>query len=440
MKFRIDRKYIKFGMISFLVLAAAICFYYLVFHGDRFLIKIKDFMAVLSPVVYGIVIAYLMTPMVNYFERRLYTPLFCKLLKKQELSGKHKKYMRAASIFLAVIVVVVLIYGFFSILIPNIIRSIQSISYQFPYYIQNLTAWSAQFLEDNPDIERMVVRVLDSYSGEFTDYLNNNIIPRMETILKQVSLSMISLIKVLWNVMIGFIISIYVLYNKEYFAGQAKKLTYALFNVPTANQLIKDVRFSSDTFIGFLSGKILDSFIIGCICFVGTTLLHTPYALLVSVVVGVTNVIPFFGPYMGAIPSAILILMVNPYQCIYFVIFIFILQQIDGNIIGPKILGGTTGLSGFWVIFSITVFGGLFGVFGMIIGVPFFAVLYAMLGRNADRLLKKRGLPIETGEYLDVDYINADNDAFIRRTVEEKKKSRLSIKKKEEKEKEEEQQ
>lgn len=440
MKFRIDRKYIKFGMISFLVLAAAICFYYLVFHGDRFLIKIKNFMAVLSPVVYGIVIAYLMTPMVNYFERRLYTPLFCKLLKKQELSGKHKKYMRAASIFLAVIVVVVLIYGFFSILIPNIIRSIQSISYQFPYYIQNLTAWSAQFLEDNPDIERMVVRVLDSYSGEFTDYLNNNIIPRMETILKQVSLSMISLIKVLWNVMIGFIISIYVLYNKEYFAGQAKKLTYALFNVPTANQLIKDVRFSSDTFIGFLSGKILDSFIIGCICFVGTTMLHTPYALLVSVVVGVTNVIPFFGPYMGAIPSAILILMVNPYQCIYFVIFIFILQQIDGNIIGPKILGGTTGLSGFWVIFSITVFGGLFGVFGMIIGVPFFAVLYAMLGRNADRLLKKRGLPIETGEYLDVDYINADNDAFIRRTAEEKKKSRLSIKKKEEKEKEEEQQ
>ena len=250
----------------------------------------------------------------------------------------------------------------------------------------------------------------------------------MYFILRQVSLSMISLLKALWNFIIGFIISIYVMYNKESFAAQGKKLVFALMNTNTANQLIKDVRFTSDTFIGFISGKILDSFIIGCICFAGTSIMETPYALLVSVIVGVTNVIPFFGPYLGAIPSAILILMVNPIKCIYFIIFIIILQQVDGNIIGPKILGGSTGLSGFWIIFSITIFGGIMGIPGMIIGVPFFAVLYALIRRFSNRLLEKRGLPTETKMYLDVDYIDADR-TFIPRDERQKRKSFFKIKK-----------
>ena len=358
-----------------------------------------------------------MTPLVNGIENKVLIPIFLK--NKTDISVKQKKHIRIVSILFTIVIVLFLIYGFFSILIPNIINSIKSISYQFPYYVQNLTVWSAKFLEDNPDIEAMVLRFLDTYSEEFVNYLNNSIVPQLETVVKQVSLSLISVLKVLWNFIIGMIISIYVLYSKEIFAGQGKKIVFAIFSTKTSNQVIKDIRFASGTFIGFISGKIIDSIIIGFICFAGTSILQIPYALLVSVIVGVTNIIPFFGPYLGAIPSAMLILMVNPIKCVYFIIFILILQQIDGNFIGPKILGQSTGLSGFWVIFSITVFGGIMGIPGMIIGVPFFAVLYALTKRVINQMLLKKGLPVETGMYLDVDYIQED-DVFVPRSTDKK--------------------
>lgn len=403
MKIQFNKRYLRIGLTAFLVIAASICFYYLIFHGDRFSAQINALMKVVSPVMYGIIFAYLMTPMVNGIESRILMPFFSRGGKS--VSVKQKKYMRVISILLTIYIVGCLIYGFFSILIPNIAKSVRSISYQFPYYVQNLMNWSAKFLDDNPDIEKMVFSLFDKYSGEFTSYLNNSIVPQMETLVRHVSLSMISVLKLLWNFIIGIIISIYVLYSKEIFAGQAKKIVFAVFKTSTANQFIKDIRFISSTFIGFISGKIVDSIIIGIICFAGTSIMKMPYALLISVIVGITNVIPFFGPYLGAVPSAILILMVNPIKCVYFIIFILILQQVDGNLIGPKILGQSTGLSGFWVIFSITIFGGIMGIPGMIIGVPFFAVIYAMIRRITNKLLVKRGLPLETSKYLNVDYI-----------------------------------
>lgn len=435
MKLQINKKYLLIGLIAFIVIAASICFYYLIFHGDRFSAQIDSLFKILSPVLYGIIFAYLMTPLVNRIEKYLLMPLFIK--DNSMLSGKQKKYMRLLSVLITIVIVILLIYGFFSILIPNIVKSIRSISYQFPYYVQNLTNWSAKFLEDNPDIEAMVIRFLDTYSEEFLNYINNSIMPQMETVLKQVSLSLISVLKVLWNFIIGMVISIYVLFSKETFAGQGKKIIFALFSTKTANQLIKDIRFVSDTFIGFISGKIVDSIIIGFICFAGTSILKMPYALLISVIVGVTNIIPFFGPYLGAIPSAILILMVNPIKCIYFILFILVLQQVDGNFIGPKILGESTGLSGFWVIFSITIFGGIMGVPGMIIGVPFFAVFYAMVKRATNKKLLKKGLPLETSRYRDVDYIQ-DDYVFVPIKEVEKKSIFFKIKKKNRNPKEEE--
>ncbi len=410
MKIKFEKKYLCLGLTAFAVIAASICFYYLVFHGDRFSAQVDAFFKVISPVMYGIIFAYLMTPLVNGIERQLLIPIFSR--NGKSITVKQKKYMRMLSVILTILLVGYLIYGFFSILIPNIMKSVKSISYQFPYYVQNLTNWSTKFLADNPDIEKMVINFLDTYSEEFTNYLNNSIVPQMETLVKHVSLSLISVFKVLWNFIIGVVISIYVLFSKENFAGQAKKLAFALFSTKTANQVIKDIRFTSDTFIGFIGGKIIDSIIIGFICFACTSILNMPYALLVSVIVGVTNIIPFFGPYLGAVPSAVLILMVNPLKCVYFIIFILILQQVDGNLIGPKILGQSTGLSGFWVIFSITIFGGFMGVFGMIIGVPLFAVFYAFSRRITNHLLEKKGLPQETGKYLNVKYID-EGDVFV---------------------------
>lgn len=429
MKINIDKKHISLGITSFLVVASSICFYYLLFHGDRFLGKINAILVIASPVIYGIILAYLLTPIVNTIEKKLLSPLFT---KSSEMNSKKKKWMRFLSVLMTVIIVILFIYGFFSILIPNVISSVKSISFAFPIYVNNLMHFADKYFEANPDIEALFNQLVSTYSVEIDKYLNNTIIPQMESLLKTVSLSLISVLKAMWNLIIGLIISIYVLCSKEIFAGQSKKIIYAIFSTKTANSLIKDFRFISDTFIGFISGKIVDSIIIGIICFIGTSLLKIPYALLVSVIVGITNIIPFFGPYLGAIPSAILILMINPIKCITFIIFILILQQVDGNFIGPKILGQSTGLSGFWVIFSITIFGGLFGFLGMIIGVPFFAVVYAMTRRIIDRMLKKRNLPISTSEYMDLDHIDENNEnTFIEKNNNETKRFfKISFKKK----------
>ena len=429
MKINIDKKHMSLGITSFLVVASSICFYYLLFHGDRFLGKINAILVIASPVIYGIILAYLLTPIVNTIEKKLLSPLFT---KSSEMNSTKKKWMRFLSVLMTVIIVILFIYGFFSILIPNVISSVKSISFAFPIYVNNLMHFADKYFEANPDIEALFNQLVSTYSVEIDKYLNNTIIPQMESLLKTVSLSLISVLKAMWNLIIGLIISIYVLCSKEIFAGQSKKIIYAIFSTKTANSLIKDFRFISDTFIGFISGKIVDSIIIGIICFIGTSLLKIPYALLVSVIVGITNIIPFFGPYLGAIPSAILILMINPIKCITFIIFILILQQVDGNVIGPKILGQSTGLSGFWVIFSITIFGGLFGFLGMIIGVPFFAVVYAMTRRIIDRMLKKRNLPISTSEYMDLDHIDENNEnTFIEKNNNETKRFfKISFKKK----------
>ena len=429
MKINIDKKHISLGITSFLVVASSICFYYLLFHGDRFLGKINAILVIASPVIYGIILAYLLTPIVNTIEKKLLSPLFT---KSSEMNSTKKKWMRFLSVLMTVIIVILFIYGFFSILIPNVISSVKSISFAFPIYVNNLMHFADKYFEANPDIEALFNQLVSTYSVEIDKYLNNTIIPQMESLLKTVSLSLISVLKAMWNLIIGLIISIYVLCSKEIFAGQSKKIIYAIFSTKTANSLIKDFRFISDTFIGFISGKIVDSIIIGIICFIGTSLLKIPYALLVSVIVGITNIIPFFGPYLGAIPSAILILMINPIKCITFIIFILILQQVDGNFIGPKILGQSTGLSGFWVIFSITIFGGLFGFLGMIIGVPFFAVVYAMTRRIIDRMLKKRNLPISTSEYMNLDHIDVNSEnAFIEKNNNETKRFfKISFRKK----------
>lgn len=412
MKLNLDKKHISLGITSFLVIASSICFYYLLFHGDRFLGKINSILVIASPVIYGIILAYLLTPIVNTIEKKLLFPIFT---KSSKMNSQKKKWIRFLSVFMTVIIVILFIYGFFSILIPNLISSIKSISFAFPIYVNNLMHFADKYFEANPDIEELFNQLVSTFYVEIDKYLDNTIIPQMESLLKTVSLSLISVLKAMWNLIIGLIISIYVLCSKERFAGQSKKIIYAIFSTKTANNLIRDFRFISDTFIGFISGKIVDSIIIGIICFIGTSLLNIPYAFLVSVIVGITNIIPFFGPYLGAIPSAILVLMINPIKCITFIIFILILQQVDGNFIGPKILGQSTGLSGFWVIFSITIFGGLFGFLGMIIGVPFFAVVYAMTRRVIDRMLRKRNLPISTSEYLNLDHIDEKNgNTFIK--------------------------
>ena len=408
MKFKLNNKYVRWGVTAFLVIVAGITFYYFVFHSSNIRSGVKMITDILMPVVVGMAIAYLLTPVLNFIESKLLYPLCNKLRIKE--SKKKNSIIRGLGILITAFLFVALIYVLLYMLISQIVPSVQNIVSNFDAYTSNFTKWLNQTMNDNPEVQAYLVRTFDKYSNELESWITD-ILPNTGQLIKTVSLSILGVVGVLWDFVIGFIISIYVLASKEKFAAQAKKVSYALFEKDTANTVIRNFRFTHKTFIGFLGGKIVDSIIIGILCFIGTSILKTPYAALVSVIVGVTNIIPFFGPFLGAVPSALLIFVVDPLHplnCLYFVIFIIVLQQVDGNIIGPKILGSSTGLSGFWVIFAITLFGGLFGVFGMIIGVPIFAVIYAGIRSGLNILLSKKEMPTELEKYRNLDYVDEE--------------------------------
>lgn len=407
MKIKWNNKYVHWGLTALLVICGAILFYYLVFHTTNIKLAVNMLLRVLAPVYWGFILAYLLTPVLNFIEYRFLYPLIEKISKKK--IAKPSGIVRALSIILTVLLFCLLLYALISMFLSQIIPSVQSIITNFDTYVNNMTKWINTLLDDNPDIKDYVVTMLDRYSNEMESFLNGTVLPKSSELLKTVSLSVIAFLKFLWNFIIGIIISIYLLASKESFASQVKKITYALWEKDSANLIINNVRFAHNTFIGFISGKVLDSIIMGLLCFIGTTLLQTPYATLVSVIVGVTNVIPFIGPLLGMIPSAVLVFVVDPahpLNCVYFLIFVIVLQQIDGNIIGPKILGDSTGLSGFWVIFAITLFGGLWGLFGMIVGVPLFAVIYAAIKSFVNTSLMKKRMPTVTDSYAHVECID----------------------------------
>ena len=396
-----NSNYFKWGITAFLVILSGLVAYYIIFHLDNFKGLLNNILVILTPITDGLILAYLLTPLLNMIERKAVIPGFAII----HINPK-KKYVRTISILATMALVWLAIYEFFAMVIPQIINSIQQIIYQFPTYVDTLTIWISKLLENNPDIENFATNIINSYSGEIESFFNSKILPQLNNIIMLVSMGVYSVLKEFWNLIIGFIISIYVLAGKENFAAQFKKIAYAFLNIETSNRFISNVRFANKTFGGFFVGKILDSIIIGVICFVVTNMIGTPFCVLISVIIGVTNIIPFFGPFLGAIPSIILILFIDPVQAFYFIIFVIILQQVDGNIIGPKILGNSTGLSSFWVIFSITLFGGLFGIFGMVIGVPVFAVIFAFIKSLVESKLAAKELPTETGKYLKLLFID----------------------------------
>lgn len=387
-------------------------FYYGVFHMKTLITGIQTFLGILTPIVYGVVIAFLLTPVLNFLEKKIIYPLLAR--KEVSVGKKGRKAIRWACVILCMFLFLALIYALIMMILPELIRSIMGLIYSFPAYVKVIQKWLQSFIEKwnlNSD-------ALDTLNQSITtaqDYLTTNILPQMQEMLKNISAGVFELINFLKNFLIGAIVSLYLMADKEGFIAKAKMLTYAIFNTQHANFIIHSMRFTNKTFIGFFSGKILDSAIIGVLCYIGMNFLNMPYILLISVIIGVTNVIPFFGPYLGAIPSIFLILLVDPLQAIYFAIFILVLQQFDGNILGPKILGDSTGVSSFWVLFSILLFGGLFGFVGMIIGVPTFAVFYRLTTELVTYLLGKKELSADISSYERLDYIDNEKKTYIRK-------------------------
>lgn len=409
MKLRWNNKYFKLAITIILIFCACLIFYYFLFHSENIKAGMDTIYSILMPICFGAIMAYLLTPMVNLIENKILKPLMQRLHPKNP--AKLFPLMRGLSIILTALFYYFIIQLIITMLLSQIVPSIENLISNYDTYATNFINWLNNFLSVNPEIKDFVLDSINKYSLELTSFVNDYIFTKTSTLIKTVSLSVISIINVLWNFVLGFIISIYLLASKEKFANQAKKVVYALFETERSNVVINNFRFAHNTFIGFITGKIVDSIIIGCLCFAGTSLLKTPYASLVSVIIGVTNVIPFFGPFLGAIPCSILILVVDPMHplnFVYFVIFILILQQIDGNFIGPKILGDSTGLSSFWVIFAITLFGGIWGVAGMIVGVPVFAIIYAAIKSLVNEALIKKNLSSKTENYDNLECIDED--------------------------------
>ena len=432
MKLNKDNNYLKWGVTAFLVIAGSILFYYLMFHGAKITAGIQDAWAVLMPIIFGFILAYLLTPILNHVENDALIPAF-NFFKVKD-SQKRKTAIRALGILLTIVLFLAVVGSLIYMMLSQIIPSIANIVSNFDSYYNNVIKWVNQLLTDNPELEEYVLNTIDRYSVRTQEILNSALFSLSGEVIKTVSLSVINILTVTLNIIIGVLVSVYLMASKEKFAGQAKKSVYALFEQNTANSILNTCRFTHKTFIGFIGGKIVDSLIIGVLCFIGTSILKTPYAALVSLIVGATNVIPYFGPFIGAIPSVLLVFVVDPLHplnAVYLALFILALQQFDGNILGPKILGEYTGLSSFWVIFAITIFGGLWGVVGMIIGVPLFAVVYAGIKTFIYSKLQKKNMPKETDLYVNVGYVSGAEfhnfDPFFKRNKaakQEKRKSR----------------
>ncbi len=429
MHFRWDKKYLYWGITAFVVLASAILFYYVVFHNERFSAIIRNVIDICFPIIDGLIIAFLLCPMINWIEKKIFGKIIPKLKRGERLSESGHKWMRAGSIFLAYLIVISLLALFFVSVIPQIRLSVENIFSQSTMYKTNIENWINDITLKYPQIADVIDSVYQESSAELKFWQNENIMNKMQEILTTVSVSLFGFFGALWDIVIGAIISVYILVNKERYAGQFKKLAYGFLDVNVGNVLIANVRMANNKFSGFIVGKILDSIIIGILCFVGCSIFQFPYPVLLGLIIGVTNVIPFFGPFFGAIPCGLLIFMINPVQAIWFLLFILVLQQFDGNILGPLILGESTGISGFWVIFAITFFGGIWGVPGMIVGVPLFAVCYAIIKTILETKLKKKQLSDQTEQYIYLDYIDVKNqNEFVElKTIEEKKNKTFSF-------------
>lgn len=390
-----ENKYFHFGAMLLGVVTISILLLAVVLNLEAFGGILKTVGDVLSPLVIGLVLAYLLNPLMNFMDRRL-LPF---LRKRNMKENRAKKLSRGVSLVFALLVFGILVYEFCALLLPQLYESIMGIVNNFSTYYGSVTRWVMRFLADNPDIQDYAADLMNNLYNLLVNFVTNSLLPNIETIVTSLTSSVMSVVGAALDLLIGLCAAVYMLASRDTFLAQSKKLVAALFKEKTADHILDLGRRIHKVFSGFIIGKILDSLIIGVLCYVGMLILKLPYPALIATVVGVTNVIPFFGPFIGAIPSIFLILLVNPMQAVYFAIFVLALQQLDGNVIGPRILGDTIGISGFWVLVSITVAGGLFGFAGMLLGVPVFAVLYMLVGDFVNTKLRGKGMTTDTEEY-----------------------------------------
>lgn len=383
-------QYVKLGLTVFCTVAGVLLFYDTLF-GSRFLLKVwRQLLRASTPVLYGAFMAYLLSPLVNVFDG---AALAIGLRSSGNRGRRVSLGIRSLSILLVWALVLGVLYLLGSVLLPELYKSVLQLAGNLENYYNTVSGWVFHMLETYPSIEAWVTEQMNTYYLTLMNWARNDLLPQAAMLMSIVSGGVVGVVGFFGDLLVGIIVSLYFLATKEICAAQGKRIACGLCTERHVYWILRGARKADRIFAGFVRGKLLDSLIIGVLCFIGCSILNFPYTPLVSVFVGITNVIPFFGPFLGAIPSAFLILLASPRKALYFVIFVIALQQLDGNVIGPKILGDRTGLSNLWVIFAILVGGSFFGVAGMFFAVPVFACVYNLADFLIGARLREKRLP-----------------------------------------------
>ena len=399
-------RYVKLSLSLFAAGTGILLCYYLLYNTQNvvnFVGKIND---ILMPFYIGIVAAYLLCPIYNGMFKYVYAANEGRF----EKNIRRYKFARAGATTVSMVFLFCVVGGFFMLVIPELIESIVGLIKDVPHMVETVYDWIDKLLAENPQLSSYVHSLVDENLDNAMNWAQGYAVVGAETLISGISLGIIGTFGAIIDIFVALVICVYVLNSKELFQAQAKKFILAMFPEKKASDIFEFGNQVNNTFGGFINGKIIDSIIIGILCFIGMTMLNMPLAVLISVIVGITNIIPFFGPFIGAIPSIILLLFVDPVSALKFAVWILVLQQLDGNIIGPRILGKATKLASFWVMFAILVGGGLFGFIGMVLGVPTMAIIYIYVARMINDKLKKKDMTINTLVYENFDKYKIDKE------------------------------
>lgn len=386
------KKYLKIGITGAAILASGILCAFVLFKMPVIISVLKGITEILKPFLYGVVFAYLLAPLCNKIEEKLFQ-IFPKA------KTKARRFICFIAIVISLCVAIAVIWLIIMMIIPQVWDSVMKIIQMVPQKLIVVNNWVEHMLENQPELQAYFEEFSSQAESNIDSLLNVDTIQKVQSIINSLSVQLFGVLGVVKNIFLGLLISAYLLGSRKLFGAQAGLILHGVFSDKWAKIIEEEIRYTDKMFNGFLVGKIIDSAIIGLLCFAGTSIMGFEAPAFISVIIGITNIIPFFGPFIGAIPCGLLLLLENPMHCLYFIIFIFVLQQLDGNVIGPKILGNTTGVSSFWVLFAILLFGGMWGVVGMVIGVPLFAVIYDII-----RKLVYRGLRKHKRESMITDY------------------------------------
>ena len=393
MKDPYKRRYFYLMLSVFGAISLSIVVFFALYRFQGIGDALDNLSGILAPFIYGGVVAYLLRPMCNFYEKGL----------RQYLPGKLKPVSNGLAVGLSLVSGLLIVYALIIMIAPNLYESIRTLWNSLPAKVSQFYSWAVATFGEYEELLTFFNSGYKTLYDAMDNWAQNTMSPYITNIVSGVGTSVYKVLMFLYNLLIGLIVAVYLLSSRKKFARQSVLIVRSILKPRWADLFLEEVAFVDRMFGGFIDGKILDSAIIGVLCYIGCVIFKFPNALLISAIVGITNVIPFFGPFIGAVPSTLLILIENPVKALWFVLFVLLLQQLDGNIIGPKILGNRTGLSSFWVLFTIILFGGLWGVFGMVVGVPLFAVIYDVIKKLVRRGLGRKG-QIEVWEQYKADY------------------------------------